>query len=130
MTPLAAKLVFISSSALGAATLGSTAYLVDHPRTYTPEPPSPVVVEPIAPRPLPPAPVQVEEPLVLPAIIVTGSKTPLIPKARPSQQRVTPVSKKTLVPCSRWEDMGPKNVNDGAAIGERRVRTLCDSSKK
>ncbi|HVR18420.1 MAG TPA: hypothetical protein VMS65_01945 [Polyangiaceae bacterium] len=129
MTPLVTKLVFISSSALGAATLGSTAYLVDHPRTFTPQPARPLILAPIPARPSPPAPVAVQEAIVLPAIVVTGSKAPLIPKAHHSQQRATPAATKALIPCSTWQDMGPRNVNDGAAIGERRVRTLCDSSK-
>jgi len=134
MTPLVAKLVFVTSSTLGAASLGSTAYLLEHPRAFSPEPVRPLVVDPIALRPMPPLPTNVPEPLaVTPVvfttpIVVTGSKAPLIAKARPSQKRATPAATKTLVPCTTWQNMGPKNVNDGTAVGERWVRTLC--SKK
>jgi hypothetical protein len=131
MTPLVAKLVFVASSALGAASLGSAAYLTEHPRAFSPEPVRSLVVDPVAPRPSPPLPINVPEPAgVAPVVfttpvVVTGSKAPLIAKARPSQKRATPAATKTLVPCTTWQNMGPKNVNDGAAVGERWVRTLC-----
>ena len=59
MTPLVAKAVFLASSALGVASLGSTAYLVAHPRAFAAPPrvisPEPITA-PIAARPLPPRP--------------------------------------------------------------------------
>jgi hypothetical protein len=122
MTPLAAKLVFLTSSAVGAATLGSTAYLVEHPRAFSPEPVRPLVMTPVTPRPLPPAPVLVHEPVAVPAVVVTGTKAPLIPKARPTAK---PTQEKSFVPCTEWRDMGPTNVNKGNTPGIRRVRTLC-----
>jgi hypothetical protein len=122
MTPLAAKLVFLTSSALGTAALGSTAYLVEHPRAFSPEPVRPLAIAPIAPRPLPPEPVLVPEPVALPAVVVTGTKAPLIPKARPATK---PAKEKAFVPCTEWRDMGPTNTNKGNTQGMRRVRTLC-----
>ena len=125
MTPLVAKLVFVTSSALGALSLGSTAYLTEHPRAFSPQPVRPLALGPMTARPLPPLPAEEQEPLVLPAVVVTGSKAPLIRKTQHSEKRATPAAAKTLVPCTTWQNMGPKNVNDGTAVGERWVRTLC-----
>ncbi|HEX6273422.1 MAG TPA: hypothetical protein VFZ53_10285 [Polyangiaceae bacterium] len=122
MTPLAAKLVFLTSSALGAATLGSTAYLVEHPRAFSPEPVRPLAITPLAPRPLPPEPAVLPEPVVIPAVVVTGEKAPRIPKAQPAAK---PAQEKTFVPCSEWREMGPTNVNKGGAASVHRVRKLC-----
>lgn len=126
MTPLAAKLVFFTSSALGAASLGSTAYLAEHPRVFSPAPVRAVAITPIAPRPLPPEPVVVAEPelTVLPAVIITGSKAPIIPKAAAARV-AKPAQSEVLAPCSDWRDMGPTSVNKNGDSGMHRVRTLC-----
>jgi hypothetical protein len=121
MTPLATKAVFLASSALGALSLGSTAYLVEHPRVFSLEPARPLATNFIAPRPLPPAPVVIPEAVELPPMVITGSKAPLIAPAR----SLRPQKTKSFTPCSNWRDMGPTNVNKGNAIGVRRVRTLC-----
>jgi hypothetical protein len=114
MTPLAAKLVFLSSSALGTLSLGSTAYLTEHPRNFA-APAVPVLDTITLPemRPLPPEPTVVPEPVTLEPMTVIGSKVPLIasrPRAVPTKR----VKTKGLLPCSEWED-----------IGVRRVRRLC-----
>ena len=125
MTPLATKLVFFTSSALGALTLGSTAYLVEHPGMFS-VPPVPTLQAVTVPamRPLPPTPTVVPEPIELEPMTITGSKAPLI---APRQRAVPakPAKTKGLVPCSEWEDMGPTNVEKGKGIGVRRVRRLC-----
>ena len=120
MTPLATKLVFITS-ALGAATLGSTAYLVEHPRVFTPEPLRPLSVAPLSPRPLPPAPVLVPETIEMPAVTLSGKVKHPISRAKTSR----PVEAKALAPCSEWRDMGPTNVNKNGSSGVHRVRGLC-----
>ena len=121
MTPLATKLVFVLSSTLGAATLGSTAYLVEHPRAFTPSPTRPLSVAPLLPRPEPPAPVVVPEVVQIPEITVTGKTRPLV---RPAKASV-PAKEKSFVPCSEWEEMGPANMKKGDVPGVRRVRKLC-----
>ena len=121
MTPLAPKLVFIASSALGAATLGSTAYLVEHPRVFTPAPLRPLVVAPLSPRPLPPAPVLVPETVEMPTVTLIGKAKPPISRAKTSR----PVEAKALDPCSEWRDMGPMKVNKNGTSGVHRVRGLC-----
>jgi hypothetical protein len=121
MTPLATKLVFLTSSALGTLSLGGTAYLVEHPLALSPEPARPLAVNIVAPRPLPPAPVVIQEPMELAPMVITGSKTPLIKAARATR----PAQSKAFVACSDWRDMGPTNVNKGNATGMRKVRTLC-----
>ena len=114
MTPLAAKLVFLTSSSLGALSLGSTAYLAEHPRNFA-IPAVPVMDSVTLPemRPLPPEPTVVPEPVTLAPMTVVGSKAPLI---APRQRAVPakPAKTKGLLPCSEWED-----------IGVRRVRRLC-----
>ena len=114
MTPLAAKLVFLTSSSLGALSLGSTAYLVEHPNNFA-APPAPVLESVTLPamRPLPPDPILVPEPVQLEPLTITGSKAPLI-APRPRAVPAKPAKTKGLVPCSEWED-----------IGVRRVRRLC-----
>jgi hypothetical protein len=118
MTPLVAKLVFIASSALGAMSLGSTAYLVAHPRTFATAPT--VAPEPrfaaVPVRPLPPDPVVVPDVLELAPVVITGSTAPRIPKAHHAP---APAKSKAFAPCSEWRDMGPTK------LGEHRVRTLC-----
>jgi hypothetical protein len=125
MTPLATKLVFFASSALGALSLGSTAYLVEHPGTFSP-PPAPSLQVYTVPtmRPLPPTPVVLPEPIELEPMTVIGSKAPLIAprhKAVPAK----PAKAKEFVPCTDWRDMGPTNTKRGNESGMRRVRTLC-----
>ena len=121
MTPLAPKLVFLVSSALGTLSLGSTAYLVEHPRTFAPEPARALAIAPMVQRPLVPTPVVLPEPVELPPMVITGQKTPLITKAR---HKPAPKAKE-FVPCTDWRDMGPRNVKTGNESGMRRVRTLC-----
>jgi hypothetical protein len=127
MTPLAAKLVFITSSAFGAATLGTTAYLVEHPRAFAPEPVRPLPVTPLAARPLPPAPVVVTEAVELTPVVIKGTRAPLIPKAPTHKVERAPKTEnvKTFAPCTEWRDMGPTNTKKGGEAGTRRVRTLC-----
>jgi hypothetical protein len=114
MTPLAAKLVFLTSSSLGALSLGSTAYLVEHPSNFA-APPAPALESVTLPamRPLPPEPTIVPEPVQLEPMTIIGSKAPLI-APRQRAVRAKPVKTKSLAPCSEWED-----------IGIRRVRRLC-----
>jgi hypothetical protein len=121
MTPLATKLIFIASSTLGAATLGSTAYLVEHPRVFTPAPVRPLSVAPLSPRPLPPAPVLVPESMEMPAVTLSVKAKPSISRAKASPT----VEAKALAPCSDWRDMGPTNVNKNGTSGVHRVRGLC-----
>ena len=121
MTPLASKLVFFTSSALGALSLGSTAYLVEHPGAFAP--PVPVLENVALPamRPLPPTPTVVPETIQLEPMTITGSKAPLIAP----RQRAVPAKPKEFRPCSDWEEMGPTNVDKGKGTGVRRVRKLC-----
>jgi hypothetical protein len=122
MPPVVAKLVFVTSSALGAAALGTTAYLVENPRAFSPQPVRALDLRPITPRPMPPPPVLIPEPVVLEPVVVTGSKAPPASKA---QALPKPVEEKTLVPCSDWEEMGPTSVSkDGSGV--HRVRRLCN----
>ena len=129
MTPLVAKAVFLASSALGVASLGSTAYLVAHPRAFAAPPrvisPEPITA-PIAARPLPPAPTAVPDPEVmeLQPVTITGSKAPLIPRHTPRPAK-TMNAKEGMNPCSEWRDMGPSSVKSGQTAGQHRVRTLC-----
>jgi len=126
MTPLAAKLVFIASSAFGAATLGTTAYLVEHPRAFAPAPLRPLAVTPLAPRPMPPPPAVVSETVELTPVVIQGTRAPRIPSARIHKERTPkPEKVKSFVPCTEWRDMGPTNVNKGGEPEMRRVRTLC-----
>jgi hypothetical protein len=114
MPALAAKLVFFTSSTLGAFSLGSTAYLAEHPRNFR-APTVPVLESVTLPamRPLPPEPTIIPEPVQLEPLTITGSKAPLI-APRPRAMPAKPANTKGLVPCSEWED-----------IGIRRVRRLC-----
>ncbi|HEX6766279.1 MAG TPA: hypothetical protein VF103_12395 [Polyangiaceae bacterium] len=121
MTPLATKIVFLTSSTLGAASLGGTAYVVEHPRAFAPELARPLAVNIVPERPMPPAPVVIPQTIELSPMVVTGSKAPLIPHERAAR----PAKAKTFVPCSDWRDMGPTNVNKGNATGVRKVRKLC-----
>jgi hypothetical protein len=122
MTPLATKLVFVTSSAFGTLSLGGTAYLVEHPRAFAPEPARPLAVNLVVPRPMPPAPVAIPETVELAPMVITGSKTPLIHRTAVAR----PARAKAFVPCSDWREMGPTSVNKGATPGMRSVRTLCD----
>lgn len=122
MTPLAAKLVFLTSSALGAATLGGTAYVVEHPRMFAPAPARALVIAPVVQRPLAPTPVVLPEPVEIEPMVVTGKKTPIV---TPARYRPAPAKTKEFKPCTNWRDMGPTNTTKGNESGVRRVRTLC-----
>jgi len=125
MTPLATKFVFFTSSAFGTLSLGGTAYLVEHPRAFSP-PPAPVLQTYTTPamRPLPPAPVGDPEPIEIAPLTVTGTKAPLI-APRPRAVPAKPTKAKEFTPCSDWRDMGPTNTKKGNESGVRRVRKLC-----
>lgn len=125
MTPLATKLVFFTSSTLGALSLGTTAYLVKNPTAFAPTP-TPVIRAEAAPlaRPDPPPPVAIPEPIVLEPVTITGSRVPLIRTKAVPARRVEPPKPADLNPCSGWRDMGPTNIDKGDGT-VRRVRTLC-----
>jgi hypothetical protein len=112
MPALAAKFVFFTSSAIGALSLGSAAYLTE--RRDVAAPPVPVLESVTLPamRPLPPDPIIVPEPVLLEPLTITGSKPLIAP--RPRAVPAKPAKTNGLVPCSEWED-----------IGVRRVRRLC-----
>jgi hypothetical protein len=122
MTPLATKLVFLTSSALGALTLGGSAYLVEHPRTFAPPPARALVIAPMVQRPLVPTPVVLPEPIEIEPLVVTGQKAPII---TPARYKPAPAKAKAFKPCTDWRDMGPTNTKKGNEAGVRRVRTLC-----
>ena len=125
MTPLATKLVFFASSAIGTLSLGSTAYLVEHPGTFA-SPPVPALQNYTVPamRPLGPAPIAAPEPIEIAPLTVIGSKAPRI-APRPRAVPAKPAKAKEFVPCTNWRDMGPTNTKRGNQSGVRRVRTLC-----
>ena len=126
MTPVVTKVVFFTSSALGALTLGSTAYLVKHPTAFAPEPARPLAVTAITARPAPPTPVVLPETIVLEPVTITGSRAPVIrTKASPARHRTEPAKPTELNPCTGWREMGPKNIDKGNETGARKVRTLC-----
>jgi hypothetical protein len=122
MTPLAAKLVFLTSSALGALTLGGTAYVVEHPPMVAPEPARALVIAPMVQRPLVPTPVVVPEPVEIEPLVITGHKAPII---APVRYKPAPAKVKEFKPCTDWREMGPTNMKKGNESGVRRVRTLC-----
>lgn len=122
MTPVVTKLVFLTSSTLGALSLGGTAYFAEHPRVSASTPVVEREVTPVA-SPLPPAPVVVPEPaLVLEPITITGSRSPIVRAAH--ARRTRPAKAEALNPCTGWRDMGPTNIDKGEG-SVRRVRTLC-----
>jgi hypothetical protein len=125
MTPVVAKVVFLTSSALGVATLGGTAYLVKHPEAFAPTPTRVITAEvaPVA-RPDPPAPTAIPEPIVLEPITVTGTRAPVIRAKAAPARRTEPAKPKDLNPCTNWREMGPANIDKGDGA-QRRVRTLC-----
>ncbi len=52
------------------------------------------------------------------------------PRATPRKVHSAPTAVEPALattPCSPWQEIGPQHVDDGAAIGVRRVRTLCPS---
>ena len=124
MTPMVAKVVFLTSSTVGALTLGSTAYLVKHPTAFAPEPARPLEVSPMPARPEPPAPVVLPEVMVLEPVTITGSRAPLI-RAKAAPKPAVPAKPTELNPCTPWREMGPTNIDKGDGTGVRRVRTLC-----
>lgn len=124
MTPVVAKVVFLTTSALGTASLGSTAYFVEHPRVSAQTPVVEREITPVA-RPLPPAPVAITEPpMVLEPVTVTGTRAPVIRTKAAPTRRAAPAKAKELNPCTGWRDMGPTNIDNGEG-SVRRVRTLC-----
>jgi len=122
MTPLATKLVFLTSSTLGTLTLGGTAYLVEHPRTFAPAQARPLIITPMVQRPLAPTPTVVPEPMEIEPMVIIGHKAPII---TPASYKPAPAKAKEFKPCTDWRDMGPTNTKRGNESGVRRVRTLC-----
>ncbi|MFZ5890710.1 MAG: hypothetical protein ACOY0T_06630 [Myxococcota bacterium] len=57
--------------------------------------------------------------VVLPPVEVTGKRPRALP--RPARVQVELATE----PCSQWQELGPTRVDDGNAIGVRRVRSLC-----
>jgi hypothetical protein len=125
MTPVFAKVVFLTSSAVGVATLSGTAYLVKHPEAFAPTPTT-IVAPEVAPlvRPDPPAPTVIPEPIVLEPITITGTKAPLIRAKAAPAPRTEPAKPTQLNPCTGWREMGPANIDKGDGT-QRKVRTLC-----
>ena len=124
MTPVVTKVVFLTSSTLGVATLGGTAYLVKHPTAFAPEPARPLPTMTIAARPEPPAPVVLPETIVLEPVTITGNRAPVI-RAKAAPKRTAPAKPTQLNPCTPWRDMGPTNIDKGDGSGVHKVRTLC-----
>lgn len=62
---------------------------------------------------------QDDTPLMLPPVEIVAKR----PRAAVRPARVEP--ELATEPCSQWEALGPQRVNDGNAIGVRRVRSLC-----
>ncbi len=123
MTPVVAKVVFLTSSAVGALTLGGTAYLVKHPDAFAPTPTRVIQPETPVARPLPPPPAAIPEPIVLEPVTITGSRAPVI-RAKAAPARTEPTKPTKLNPCTNWREMGPTNIDNGDGT-QRKVRTLC-----
>lgn len=70
-----------------------------------------------------------------PAIVEEAAPMMMLPpveivarRARVQQLRAAPQASEPAIatqPCSDWQDVGPQRVDEGTAIGTRRVRSLC-----
>lgn len=122
-------LIFGSMLTTGLALFGTAAWIQADRSAFTspaPEFSVPIVhttVSALKPEVIEAAPA---EPAVeLPAVKITGRRS-AAQVAATSTKAVAPLEPPlATAPCSPWQEIGPERVNDGTAIGVRRVRQLC-----